>query len=387
MANATSSAATQPFSKAKAFLAKQYKEEAFEGSDKLHIRSTGSVALDWVLGGGLAAGRLYEFFGTEGSGKTTAALAAAKSVQQQGRPVLYIDFEHAIDTIYARDSCGVAMDPDRFLLVQPTTAEAGLDMALEIIEKFGAGLVIVDSVAAMVPKAEVEGGVGDLQVGAQARVMGKAMRKLTGVTHRHDSAVIFINQVRDKIGSVGFGDPTTTPGGRALKFFASVRIQMSKIKTLDDGVRIRARIKKSKITGNQKRVAEFAIRGGIGVDAADEILTLGVKYGVIGKPNAQAHKFPKVAKPIPRGEKPARIFLRKPKNQWYVEWLRGNIMEKMLEEERLNTEFLPTKDGDPSFDIDADGGKWDGTTDLDWIVPAKKKSTEAVETEEISEDS
>lgn len=382
-----------PFSEAKAFLQKQYKEEAFEDASKLTLHTTGSIALDWVFGGGLAGGRIYELYGTEGSGKTTAALTVARAVQERGRPVFYVDFEHALDTDYARSTLGVSLDPDRWLLVQPNTAEAGLDMMVEMVDKFAPGLVIADSVAAMVPKAEFEGDVGDLQVGAQARVMGKAMRKLTGVAHRNDSVIIFINQVREKIGGFGFGDPTTTPGGRALKFFASGRIQMKKFKTLDDGVLIQAQIKKSKITSSQKRKAKFIIRSGIGVDYADEIVTLGVEMGVIKKPNSQTHKFPHISRPIPKGAAVARRFLRKPKNKAYAALLRDKIMDAMLEDEKSRLEILPDKaDTDPTLDIDADltsVNSLDDMEDADWIAkPGKIKEadTDSVDTEDILED-
>jgi len=384
------------FSKAKAFLTKQYKEEAFEDAEGVKIHSTGSLSIDWVLGGGLAAGRIYEFYGTEGSGKTTAALTAARSVQRRGRPVFYVDFEHSLDTEYARDVIGVSLDPEHWLLVQPNTAEAGLDMAVEMIEQFDAALVIVDSVAAMVPKAEVEGAVGDLQVGAQARVMGKAMRKLTGVAHRHDSSVIFINQVREKIGGTGFGDPTTTPGGRALKFFASGRIQMKKFKTLEDGVVIQAQIRKSKITSAQKRKAQFTIRSGIGVDLAGEIVSMGVASGIITKPNSQTHQFPQITKPIPKGEPMARKFLRKPRNAFYVDLLREKVLRAMLEQERSKLEFLPAED-DPDPLLDIEYGDHSGLGSLDdmkesgWVAKRPKGAKAAadlaeVETEEISEE-
>jgi len=396
-ASKTASKDTPSFSKAKEYLKKQFKEEAFEDAEGVRIHSTGSLAFDWVLGGGLAAGRIYELFGTEGSGKTTAALTAARSVQQRGRAVFYDDFEHSLDTEYARDVVGVSMDPEKWLLVQPNTAEAGLDMAVEMIEKFDAGLVIVDSVAAMVPKAEVDGGVGDLQVGAQARVMGKAMRKLTSVAHRHDSAIIFINQVREKIGGGGFGDPTTTPGGRALKFFASGRIQMKKFKTLDDGVVIQAQIRKSKIVSSQKRKAQFIIRSGIGVDFASELITLGVECGVIKKPNSQTHQFPRVSKPIPKGEPMARKFLRKPKNAFYAELLREKILQAMLEQERSKLEFMPEEgDTDPLLDIEYDGDataleSLDDLKEVGWIAKRPKGEKPAadlaeVESEEISEE-
>ncbi len=393
MTATTKSRKSAPFSAAKAFLQKQYKEEAFEDASKLALHSTNSIALDWCLGGGLAGGRLYELYGTEGSGKTTAALTAARAVQERGRPVFYVDFEHALDTDYARGTLGVSLDPNSWLLVQPNTAEAGLDMMVEMVDKFAPGLVIADSVAAMVPKAEFEGEVGDLQVGAQARVMGKAMRKLTGVAHRNDTAIIFINQVREKIGGFGFGDPTTTPGGRALKFFASGRIQMKKFKTLDDGVVIQVQIKKSKITSSQKRKAKFIIRSGVGVDFADELVALGVEMGVIGKPNSQTHKFPHISKPIPKGAAVARRFLRKPKNKAYAALLRDKVMAAMLEDEKSKLEVLPDKDDkDPTLDIDADLASvkdLDDMEDADWIVkPGKAPAgvdADSVDTEDIEE--
>lgn len=401
MATAAKVAKRTKFKDAKDFLKKQYKEEAFEDAEGVSMHSSGSLALDWVLGGGMAGGRIYELYGTEGSGKTTAALTIARSVQRAGRAVFYVDFEHALDTEYARDTIGVSLDADHWLLVQPNTAEAGLDMAVEVLAQFDAGLVIVDSVAAMVPKAEVEGAVGDLQVGAQARVMGKAMRKLTAVAHRSGAPIIFINQVREKIGGGGFGDPTTTPGGRALKFFASGRIQMKKFKTLEDGVLIQAQIKKSKITSSQKRKAKFTIRSGIGVDLADELISMGVECGVVTKPNSQTHQFPQIARPIPKGEPMARKFLRKPKNAFYAELLKKKIIAAMIEQERAKLEFLPKEgDDDPLLDIEFDpaaAGKLASLDEMDesgWVAKRpKSKETPGnaeqdlaeVETEDITE--
>lgn len=382
-----------PFSEGRKWLQKQYKDEAFEDAEGLELESTGSLALDWVLGGGLAPGRIYEFFGSEGSGKTTAALTAASAVQRGGQGVLYVDFEHALDTDYAHDTLKVSMDKDRWMMIQPTTAEAGLDMALAMIQKFGARLVIVDSVAAMVPKAEFEEDIGTLQVGLHGRVMSKALRKFASIAHHAHASVIFINQVREKIG-VRFGDPTTTPGGKALKFYSSGRIKMSRIKSLDDGIRVKAQVKKSKITSSQKRQAEFVIRFGLGIDPAEELLTLGVECGVVTKPSTVSHQFPRITKPIPKGEKAARAFLRK--NEKYAELLRKVVLATMLENEASDFEFTPeTEDNSPLFNIDQDlseYGSLDEMPDADVCTKASeamgviKESEAAVDTEDIEAD-
>ena len=378
----------QSFSQARAFLQKEYKEEAFEDTANLNFMSTGSMALDWVLGRGLAIGKIYEFFGNEGSGKTTAALTAAAEAQRQDRAVMYVDFEHVLDTDYARDSLGVSMNPDKWLVVQPMTAEAGLDMMLDTIVKFDIGLVIVDSVAAMVPKKEVEGDVADITVGLQARVMGKALRKLTHTAHVNNTTVIFINQVREKIGGMSF-DPTTTPGGRALKFFASGRIQMSKIKTLDDGINVEAKTKKSKVVSSQKRRGQFSIRAGLGIDKAGEMLELGVKYGVIKRPTTQSYEFPRISGVVKGGARAARLMLRKPKNDWYVKKLRDAIFDAMLKQEREQLEQIPVIDDD-DLSLIIDAGDADMSLDLgdlpEMDVSMPKKSKIVAEDTEVDTD-
>ena len=384
----------QSFNQARAFLQKAYKEEAFEDTANLNFMSTGSIALDWVLGRGLAVGKIYEFFGNEGSGKTTAALTAAAEAQRQGRAVMYVDFEHVLDTDYARDMIGVSMDPNKWLVVQPMTAEAGFDMMLDTIAKFDIGLAIIDSVAAMVPKEEVEGEVSKITVGLQARVMGKGLRKLTHAAHINSTTVIFINQVRDKIGGLSW-DTVTTPGGKALKFFASGRIQMSKFKTLDDGIRVKVQMKKSKVISSQKRKSFFDIRSGIGIDKAGEVLDLGVEYNIIKQPTTQSHKFPRVNGVVKGGAKAARLMLRKPKNDWYVQKLRDAIFDAMLMQECEKMEQMPSiDDDDPSLVIDV--GDADMSLDLsdlpemDVSMPGKKpkivEDDTEVDTDTISDE-
>lgn len=384
----------QSFSQARAFLQKAYKEEAFEDTKNLNFISTGSMALDWVLGRGLAVGKIYEFFGNEGSGKTTAALTAAAEAQRQGRAVMYVDFEHVLDTDYARDMLGVSMDPNKWLVVQPMTAEAGFDMMLDTIAKFDIGLAIIDSVAAMVPKDEVDGEVSKVTVGLQARVMGRGLRKLTHAAHINNTTVVFINQVRDKIGGLSF-DNVTTPGGKALKFFASGRIQMSKFKTLDDGIKVKVQTKKSKVVSSQKRKSFFSIRSGIGIDKAGEMLDLGVEYDIIKQPTTQSHKFPRVSGVVKGGAKAARLMLRKPKNDWYVQKLRAAIFDAMIKQECEKMEQMPSfDDDDPSLVIDV--GDADMSLDLgdlpemDVSMPKKKpkivENDAEVDTDTISDE-
>jgi recombination protein RecA len=243
---------------------------------------TGSVGLDLALGvGGLPRGRVVEIFGPESSGKTTLALHAIAEVQRQGGVAAFVDAEHALDVTYAR-KLGVSL-PD-LLISQPDTGEQALEITEQLVRSGACDLVVVDSVAALVPKAEIEGEMGDAHMGIQARLMSQAMRKLTGIVSRNGSIVIFINQIRMKIGVV-FGNPETTTGGHALKFYASVRLDIRRIGQVKEGEavvgsRTRVKVVKNKVAP-PFREAEFDVRYGVGVDRHAEAVDLGVERGIV----------------------------------------------------------------------------------------------------------
>ncbi len=248
---------------------------------------TGSIALDLALGvGGIPRGRITEIFGPESSGKTTVCQHVLAEAQKLGGVVAFIDVEHALDPAYAR-ACGV--DVDNLLVSQPDTGEQALEIAETLIRSGGVDAVVVDSVAALVPRAEIEGEMGDSFVGIQARLMSQALRKLTGAVSRSNTALIFTNQLREKIG-VMFGSPETTPGGRALKFYSSVRLDIRRIETIKQGqaaIGIRARVKvvKNKVAA-PFRVAEFDVMYGTGISREGGLLDVGVASDVVSKSGA-----------------------------------------------------------------------------------------------------
>jgi len=248
---------------------------------------TGSIALDLALGvGGVPRGRITEIFGPESSGKTTVCQHILAEAQKRGGVVAFIDVEHALDPIYAR-ACGV--DVDNLLVSQPDTGEQALEIAETLIRSGGVDAVVVDSVAELVPRAEIEGEMGDTFVGIQARLMSQALRKLTGIVSRSNTSLIFTNQLREKIG-VMFGSPETTPGGRALKFYSSVRLDIRRIETIKKGqeaVGIRARVKvvKNKVAA-PFRVAEFDVMYGTGISREGGLLDVGVASDIVTKSGA-----------------------------------------------------------------------------------------------------
>ncbi|MCH7665583.1 MAG: recombinase RecA [Acidobacteria bacterium] len=257
--------------------------------DSLSIEtiSTGSLAVDAAIGaGGFPRGRVVEIFGPEASGKTTLALSVIAQAQKLGGVAAFIDAEHALDPLY---SARLGVDIDNLLISQPDFGEQALEIAEMLVRSNAIDVVVIDSVAALVPRAEIEGEMGDSHVGLQARLMSQALRKLTGVVGKSRTCLIFINQIREKIG-VMFGSPETTSGGRALKFYATVRVDIRRIGALKDGDqivgnRVKVKIVKNKIAA-PFRLAEFDIDYGLGISRFGELLDMGVEHKVVGKSGA-----------------------------------------------------------------------------------------------------
>lgn len=245
---------------------------------------TGALTLDWALGvGGLPRGRVIEIFGPEASGKTTLSLSAIKENQKKGGVAAFIDAEHAFDSNYAKI---IGVNLDDLLISQPDTGEQALEIAETLVRSNAVDLIVIDSVAALTPRAEIEGEMGDSHMGLQARLMSQALRKLTGAISKSRTCLIFINQLREKIG-VMFGNPETTPGGRALKFYSSVRLDVRRIATLKSqekviGGRVRVRVVKNKVAP-PFREAEFEILHDEGIAKAPSMIDAGVNLGVIEK--------------------------------------------------------------------------------------------------------
>jgi len=260
-----------------------------EASARLNVESisTGSLALDIALGiGGIPRGRVTEIFGPESTGKSTVALSVMAQAQKAGGMAAYIDVEHAMDPSYAE---AIGIKVEELLISQPDTGEQALEICEALVRSNAVDIVVVDSVAALVPRAEIEGDMGDAHVGLQARLMSQALRKLTSAIARSHTSVIFINQLREKVGIV-FGNPEVTPGGRALKFYASVRIDLRRVETLKQGTtvvgsRVKARIVKNKVAP-PFHVAEFDIMvtgKSMGISREGDIIDLGVEAGLVRK--------------------------------------------------------------------------------------------------------
>ncbi|MFZ5897741.1 MAG: recombinase RecA [Bacillota bacterium] len=253
----------------------------------VEVISTGVLSLDVALGvGGMPRGRVIEIFGPESSGKTTVALHVVAEAQKNGGTAAFIDAEHALDPLYA---ARLGVDIDNLLVAQPDTGEQALEIAEALVRSGAVDVVVIDSVAALVPRAELEGEMGDAHVGLQARLMSQALRKLTGVISKSRSMAIFINQIREKVG-VMFGSPETTPGGRALKFYASVRLEVRKTENLKQGseiygARVKARVVKNKVAPPFK-MAEFDLIYGQGISKEGSLLDIATELKVVSKSGA-----------------------------------------------------------------------------------------------------
>ena len=278
------------------------------GKTEIEVISSGCLTLDIALGiGGFPRGRIIEIYGPESSGKTTVALHAIAEAQKAGGVAAFIDAEHALDPVYAK-KLGVNLDD--LYVSQPDTGEQALDIADALVRSSAVDIIVVDSVAALTPKAEIEGDMGDTHVGLQARLMSQALRKLTAIVNKSKTCVIFINQLREKVG-VMFGNPETTPGGKALKFYASMRLDIRKVDTLKDadgamGNRTKAKVVKNKLAP-PFRQAEFDIVFGEGISQEGCIMDMGVQYDIIGKSGSF---FSYNGSKIAQGREKLRMYLK-----------------------------------------------------------------------------
>ena len=312
----------------------------------IEVIPTGSIALDVALGiGGLPRGRIVEIYGPESSGKTTVALHAVASAQKAGGIAAFIDAEHALDPAYAAK---LGVDTDALLVSQPDTGEQALEIADMLVRSGALDIIVVDSVAALVPRAEIEGEMGDSHVGLQARLMSQALRKMTGALSNSATTMIFINQLREKIG-VFFGSPETTTGGKALKFYASIRLDTRRIETLKDGTeavgnRTRVKVVKNKMSPPFKQ-AEFDILYGVGISREGGLIDLGVEQGIVRKAGAW---YTYDGDQLGQGKENARAFLRD--NPDVADEIEKRIKEKLGIVPQLDAE-LPVPPAGPPIDF------------------------------------
>ncbi|GAA4863313.1 recombinase RecA [Saccharopolyspora rosea] len=305
----------------------------------IEVIPTGSISLDVALGiGGLPRGRIVEVYGPESSGKTSVALHAVANAQKQGGTAAFIDAEHALDPEYAK---AIGVDTDALLVSQPDTGEQALEIADMLIRSGALDIIVIDSVAALVPRAEIEGEMGDSHVGLQARLMSQALRKLTSALYNAKTTAIFINQLREKVG-VMFGSPETTTGGKALKFYSSVRLDVRRIETLKDGSdavgnRTRVKIVKNKVAPPFKQ-AEFDIIYGVGISREGSLIDMGVEQGIIRKSGAW---YTYEGDQLGQGKENARKFMRENPDV-------ANEIEKRIKEKLGIGATLDAEESDPA---------------------------------------
>jgi recombination protein RecA len=308
-----------------------------EGRAPIEVIPTGSIALDVALGiGGLPRGRVIEVYGPESSGKTTVALHAVANAQRNGGIAAFIDAEHALDPDYAK---ALGVDTDGLLVSQPDTGEQALEIADMLVRSGALDILVIDSVAALVPRAEIEGEMGDNHVGLQARLMSQALRKMTSALNNSNTTAIFINQLREKIG-VMFGSPETTTGGKALKFYASVRLDVRRIETLKDsgdavGNRTRVKVVKNKVAPPFKQ-AEFDILYGHGISREGSLIDMGVEQGILRKSGAW---YTYEGDQLGQGKENARKFLLE--NPDVANEIEKKIKEKLGIGAKLDAEDAP----------------------------------------------
>ncbi|WP_108669328.1 recombinase RecA [Peribacillus acanthi] len=303
---------------------------------KISTYSSGSLALDVALGvGGYPRGRIIEVYGPESSGKTTVALHAIAEVQERGGQAAFIDAEHALDPVYAQK---LGVNIDELLLSQPDTGEQALEIAEALVRSGAVDIIVIDSVAALVPKAEIEGEMGDSHVGLQARLMSQALRKLSGAINKSKTIAIFINQIREKVG-VMFGNPETTPGGRALKFYSSVRLEVRRAEQLKQGNDVVGNKTKIKVVKNKVappfRAAEVDIMYGEGISREGEIIDMGSDLDIIQKSGSW---YSYNDERLGQGRENAKLFLKENPS------LRLEVMKKIRDHYNLDGEHIAPED-------------------------------------------
>jgi len=316
----------------------------------IDVIPTGAIGLDIALGvGGVPRGRIVEIFGPESSGKTTVALHVVAEAQKAGGEAAFIDAEHALDPVYARN---LGVDIDNLIVSQPDTGEQALEIAEALVRSGAIDIIVIDSVAALVPKAEIDGEMGDSHVGLQARLMSQALRKLAGVVSKSKTTCIFINQLREKVG-VMFGNPETTPGGRALKFYASVRLDVRRVETLKQGTefignRTRVKVVKNKVAPPFKE-AEFDIIYGKGISKEGSILDVAVNLDIVNKSGSW---FSYNSQRIGQGRENAKQFLAD--NPEVLKEIEQKIRENFSEAFLKSTDLHENEDNDDDEELNPD---------------------------------